>query len=118
MPVTDDDGRLLGVVNVEEVHLASRTEHARQLLVAADIMRSQVTPLKPEQPLDEALELFVENDLLALPVVADDASRKVVGIVRRYDISQQYLLRVHGKEHVEPAPAEHDGEGGRPGGTA
>jgi CIC family chloride channel protein len=105
LPVVDEEGRLLGVVNIEEVHLASRTEHARQLLVAADLMRSHVTPLKPEHHLDEALELFVENDLMALPVVADDKSRQVLGIVRRYDIAQGYLLRVHGKEPIEAPPS-------------
>jgi CBS domain-containing protein len=42
------------------------------------------------------LELFVENDLMALPVVDDPKSRKLVGIVRRFDISSAYLRRVHG----------------------
>ena len=33
------------------------------------------------------LELFVENDLMALPVVDDLQSRKVIGIVRRFEIA-------------------------------
>ena len=39
VPVIDPDGRLLGVVTVEEVLLASQSPHLRSLLVAVDLMR-------------------------------------------------------------------------------
>jgi CBS domain-containing protein len=55
-----------------------------------------VTPLRPEDRLDRALELFVENDLLALPVVDKSNEGKVIGIVRRNDVSSMYLRHVHG----------------------
>ena len=48
-----------------------------------------------ELALDRALELFVENDLLALPVV-DGPPGRVVGVVRRSDLVGEYLRRVHG----------------------
>jgi CBS domain-containing protein len=63
------------------------------LLVAADMTRGGITPLAPADDLDRALELFVENDLLALPVV--DGDRRVVGVVRRFDVVGEYLKRVH-----------------------
>ena len=50
-------------------------------------MRSDIQPLTPDDTLDRALELFVENDLMALPVVDDLQSRKVIGIVRRFEIA-------------------------------
>jgi CIC family chloride channel protein len=95
LPVTDDEGRLLGVVSLEEVHLASQSPHLRALVVAADLMRTDVTPLRPSDRLDRALELFVESDLLALPVV-EDGGRRVLGVVKRADISGTYLRHVHG----------------------
>ncbi len=95
LPVTDS-GRLVGVVTLEEVHLASLSPHLQPLIVAADLMRADVTPLRPEDPLERALELFVENDLMALPVVNDLRERRVVGIVRRVDISGTYLRHVQG----------------------
>ncbi len=102
LPVTDEEGELLGVVSLEEVHLASQTAALPGLIVAADLMRSDIAPLKPDDRLDRALELFVENDLPALPVV-DGAERmeggspggRVLGIVKRSDISAAYLRRVH-----------------------
>jgi CIC family chloride channel protein len=93
LPVVDDAGRLLGVVSPEEVSVALQSSAAGPLLVAADLTRGGVTPLTPDDDLDRALELFVENDLLALPVT--DGDRKVVGVVRRADVVGEYLRRVH-----------------------
>ena len=86
----------LGVVNVEEVYLASQTPSLSSLIVAADLMRSDVRPLTPEDTLDRAQELFVENDLLTLPIVNDLERRQVIGMVRRFDIASAYLQRLHG----------------------
>jgi CIC family chloride channel protein len=97
VPVIDSDGRLLGVVTVEEVLLASQSLHLRSLLVAMDLMRD-VTPLAPEDPLDQAMELFVESDLLALPVVEGLGSKRVLGIVKRADISGTYLRQLQGTQ--------------------
>ncbi len=95
LPVVDAQGRLLGVVGLEEVLLASQSPDLRALVVAADLMQGEVTPLLPEDRLDRALELFVESDLLALPVVDDMAEKRVLGVVKRVDISSTYLRHVH-----------------------
>lgn len=95
LPVVDAAGTLLGVVSLEEVHLASQSPNLSPLVVAADLMRP-VTPLQPEDRLDRALELFVENDVLALPVVDGLGTRHVLGIVKRADVSSTYLRYVHG----------------------
>lgn len=85
LPVADEAGHLLGVVGLERVHLASRLPHLRSIVLAADLMRSDVFPLRPGDPLDYALELFTENNLLELPVV--DEKQQVIGIVKRADVS-------------------------------
>jgi len=97
LPVVDGDHRLLGVVNLEEVQLVSQSPHVRPLVLAEDLMRSDTRPLQPDDQLDRALELFVENDLLALPIVNNLNEMKVIGIVRRYDIASAYLRHVHGR---------------------
>jgi CBS domain-containing protein len=99
LPVINAEGRLAGVVSLEEVHLASQSPHLRPLIVAADLMRGDVTPLQPDDRLDRALELFVENDLLALPVVDRAQGERVIGIVKRSDVSSTYLRYVHGGVH-------------------
>jgi CIC family chloride channel protein len=102
LPVADAEGRLLGVVSLEEVLLASRSPHLQPLVVVADLMRGGVSPLRPDDRLDRALELFVESDLLALPVVDGSPGQRVIGIVKRADVSSTYLRHVHGA----PPPAE------------
>jgi CIC family chloride channel protein len=96
LPVVDKDGRLLGVVDLEEVHLASQEPTLQPLVLAADLMRSDIRPLTPNDTLDRALELFIENDLLALPVVDDLQRRRVIGVVRRFEIANAYLRHIHG----------------------
>ena len=76
LPVVDDQQRLLGVVTLDEVYLASQASSLQSLVLANDLMRSDVQPLTPEDTLDRALELLVENDLLTVPVVADLAERR------------------------------------------
>jgi CIC family chloride channel protein len=96
LPVVDASNRLVGVVNLEEVHLASQASSLQPLVVCEDLMRSDVQPLTPDDTLDRALELFVENDLLSLPVVTNLQERQVLGMVSRFDISSTYLKHVHG----------------------
>lgn len=109
VPVIDSEGRLVGVVTVEEVLLASQSPHLRALLVAMDLIRA-VVPLSPDDPLDQAMEQFAEHDLLALPVVENAESNRTLGIVKRADLSGAYLRQVQGTQaptmhlKVEPAP--------------
>jgi CIC family chloride channel protein len=97
LPVVDMENRLLGVVNLEEVHLATQSPHLQQWVLAVDLMRGKVRPLTPADCLDRAIELFAENDLPALPVVASESDRRVLGMVRRSDVAMTYLRRVHGQ---------------------
>ena len=105
LPVTNEEGQLLGVVSLEQVHLATRLPNLRSLVMVADMMRD-VVPLQPSDQLDRALELFCENDLLELPVVDDLRQRRVIGIVKRSEVSSTYLRHVHGM------PGAHGSSGG------
>jgi CBS domain-containing protein len=56
-----------------------------------------VRPLHPEDRLDLGMQLFAENELPALPVVDGSHQNRVIGIVRRSDISRAYLRKLHGE---------------------
>jgi CIC family chloride channel protein len=105
LPVVDADNRLLGIVNLEEVHLAAQSPHLQPWVLAVDLMRGKVSPLTPDDRLDRALELFAENDLLALPVVTADGERRVLGLVRRSDVTMTYLRRLHGQPETSTPAA-------------
>jgi CIC family chloride channel protein len=106
LPVVDKEGRLLGVVSLEETYLASQSPNLLTIIVAADLMRSDITPLQLEDRLDRAVELFAENDLVALPVVDGTPERRVVGIVKRSEIASTYLRHVHGTSAATDANAK------------
>lgn len=95
LPVVDHDQHLLGILVLDEIHLAAQAAHARSWLLAADMMRPLERPLRPQDRLDKAMELFAEQDLLALPVTANGTDSRVVGLVRRSDVAHAYLRQLH-----------------------
>ncbi|HEY1696991.1 MAG TPA: chloride channel protein [Polyangiaceae bacterium] len=97
LPVTDAAGTLLGIVDIEHIHVTREKGEDGAPLLARDLMRTDVTPLAVNDTLDLAQELFVDNDLLALPVVDDREHRRVVAVIRRHEIASAYLQYVHGR---------------------
>jgi len=96
IPVVDDNDRLLGVVDLEEVYVASQAPALPPLVVAADLMRTEVTPVLRDESLERVYELFVENELSALPVVDNLEGKRVLGVVRRSDVATAYLRLLYG----------------------
>lgn len=114
-PVVDEEGRLLGLLQVEE--LLPRPENvpfsdveALQLFgewvdegVLAEIyrryqrtpvkavMRTEVPRVHPEDPLGKALEILLTTEVRHLPVV--DGKDRVVGILTRSDFLKLILGR-------------------------
>ncbi len=97
MPVVDEKDRLIGVVDLEEVYLVSHAPALQPLVIAADLMRTEVTPLVAEDTLERAYELFVENELSALPLVNSRQDKQVRGLVRRADVASAYLRLLYGR---------------------
>ncbi len=95
MPVVDADNCLLGIISLEEAYLAYQVGSLQSTVLAADLMRGDLAPLRPGDPIDRAMMLFADNDVLDLPVVERD-SQRVIGIVSRADISRSYLRQMHG----------------------
>jgi chloride channel protein, CIC family len=94
LPVADPAGRLLGVISLEDAYVAVQLPGLHPVALAADLMRSDIVPLRLDDSIDHAMELFVENNVLELPVV--DADDRVVGVVSRGQISSAYLHCVQG----------------------
>ncbi len=100
LPVVDETRRLVGIVSLDDVLAASQETDGPAS--AAALVRTDVTPLTPSEPVDTALQSFVENDVLALPVVEDLERRKLVGMAKRFDVSSAYLRSLHGPEGLTP----------------
>ena len=100
--MVDAGQRLLGIVNLEEI---GRIDADARDGVAAGGRRPDARrhrAVVPGDELDLAMELFVENDLLALPIVDNRTDRRVIGMIRRYEIASAYLSYLHEADRKWP----------------
>jgi chloride channel protein, CIC family len=102
LPVVDADMQLLGVVTLDEAFIAAQAPDLSPLVVVQDLLRSDIKPLALNDSLDSALERFVEADVLDLPVIDSRQSRRLVGLLRRTDVTLRYIKRLH---EPKPVPA-------------
>lgn len=101
MPVVDENRRLLGVIDLEEVYLASQAPSLLPLVLAADLMHTDVTPVLAGESLENVYAAFVESGYQALPVVDNLEDRRVQGMVRRGEVASAYLRLLYGRPLAE-----------------
>jgi CIC family chloride channel protein len=82
--VGDEEGRLLGIVELHEVKRLLGEEPA-PFVIAADLI-TEIPVVTPDDSLVEVNEKLWFRDLGQLPVVDDDTARKFLGIVTRRDV--------------------------------
>ncbi|MGH7566108.1 MAG: chloride channel protein [Gemmatimonadota bacterium] len=83
--VGDDEGRLLGIVELHEVKRLLGEEQSASFVIAADLI-TEIPVVTPDDSLVEVNEKLWFRDLGQLPVVDDDETRKFLGIVTRRDV--------------------------------
>ena len=90
LPVTDAQGRLLGMLSLNDFVVGQKTSDPRQLPRMSqvrrveDIMNTRVASARPEQPIPELARAFADGGLHHMPVL--DAQRRVVGMVTPSDL--------------------------------
>ena len=96
LPVVDGDGRLLGVVNLEEVHLASQEPSLEAPGLGRRPHAERHPPAYARRHVGSGPGTVRGKRPLALPVVDDLEQRQVVAMVRRFEIASAYLRHLHG----------------------
>ena len=88
MPVTDESGKVIGVVT--EYDLLAQLGKGRQLakLTAKDIMTEKAVTVDVNTPLNEVLNLMLNKDVIRIPVTEDG---RLVGVIARSDILRNYI---------------------------
>jgi predicted transcriptional regulator len=83
MPVTDDEGTVIGVVT--ELDILNAVLGGKELvkITANDIMTSDPVTVDVSTPLTELVKIMKEKNIIRLPVTENG---KLVGIVARCDI--------------------------------
>jgi len=82
LPVLDDDARLVGLVNEDDV-LGIRRGRPVEGDTVASVMSTPAVSVDPDLPLRDALRVMADHAAGALPVVVEE---RVLGILTQSDI--------------------------------
>ena len=90
LPVTDDDGRVVGIVT--EFDLLKQIGEGKELtsLRAEDVMTRESVTVDVNTPLQEVLNLMMKKNIIRIPVTENGS---LTGVIARCDIL---------KAHIEP----------------
>ena len=88
MPVTDDDGKVVGIVTEFDILKAVQDGKELGRTTAKDIMTQDVATARVDATVEEFILLMEEFHIIRLPIVKDG---KLVGIVSRSDILRSLI---------------------------
>jgi CBS domain-containing protein len=93
LPVVDNSGAVVGIVTAIDILKAVQGDSGKQLntMVAKDIMTPDPSVVKKGAPLEDVIDIMVKKQIELVPVVEDDGSKKLVGVVARLDILREKL---------------------------
>jgi CIC family chloride channel protein len=104
-PVVDGTGDLVGVVSIRDLEqaLSAGTMDGKKVV---DIATTEgLLVAYPDEPMWKALKRLGARDVSRLPVVQDEGSQQLVGVIRRRDIVRAYnhaiVKRAHHQHQVE-----------------
>ncbi len=83
--IGDEEGRLLGVVDIHDIKESFPERELSNLVIAADLV-TEIPFATPDEPLTSVNEKLWFRDVGQLPVVESEASRKFLGIVTQRDL--------------------------------
>ncbi len=90
LTVVSSQGELVGVISFHDIAGAASEEEMSYLLIARDMADTQVDTVIPTDTLDEALAKMEAEKVGQLPVVAEDGSGKLLGLVLEKDVIATY----------------------------
>jgi CIC family chloride channel protein len=92
-PVLDKEGRLYGIVTLEDMDRAAARADASELRVQ-DVCTREILAAYPDEPVWAALKRMGVRDVGRLPVVDRDDPQRLLGTIRRSDIVRAYNVAI------------------------
>ncbi|MCC6575372.1 MAG: chloride channel protein [Planctomycetes bacterium] len=91
-PVVDDQGKLTGIIGLNDIKQALAKPESLDFLIAIDVATTNVTTVRSDDNLKTALQRLSFRGYAELPVV--DADGKLLGMVGQQDVINAYNRRV------------------------
>lgn len=101
LPILDDDGRLAGIVTRGDV-LRALERPDRDTLTVLDAGTPDPLVAYPDEPMHNAIDRMLENNIGRLPVVRRDRPWEMVGYLGRTGILEARLKRLRDENVREP----------------
>ena len=92
-PVVDLEGRVTGILSINDIREVMFEESVRRLIVAKDVATPNVVRVFGQDSLQEALDKMVLLNVDELPVVKEEAPDEIVGMISKRDIISYYHAR-------------------------
>jgi len=89
-PVVKEDGSLVGILLFEEIREFVFEEGLEDIVVAGEVCEREVPTILPTNSLADAIESIGFKNVELLPVVDEEDTTKLVGIITRRDIISTY----------------------------
>ena len=83
MPVTDDDGKVIGVITEFDILKAVMEGKELVRLTAEDVMSKEPTMADVDTPVTNIIKMMQEKNIIRLPIIDNGV---LVGIIARCDI--------------------------------
>lgn len=90
LPVVTADGALAGVISFANLRAVLLDQTLGALIIARDLCEPTVPTITPDSSVAEAFRSFETTGFDALPVLAGDGSRRVLGMLSRGDLIAAY----------------------------
>lgn len=92
-PVVDQNGRMTGILSINDIREVMFEEGLRRLIVAKDVATPNVVRVLADDSLQEALDKMVLLNVDGLPVVQAEAPDKIVSMISKRGIIGYYHAR-------------------------
>ncbi|NMC79437.1 MAG: CBS domain-containing protein, partial [Chloroflexi bacterium] len=89
-PVVNEENELLGIVTIQDLDRAIGTGEIKDKTVADIATTTKLLVAYPNEPMWKALNRMGSLNVGVLPVIAEENSKKMVGVIRRTDIIRAY----------------------------
>jgi CIC family chloride channel protein len=97
--VIDEAGALQGVITLQRAKVFIEDKDIPpELVLASDLMRSNIQCLQPDDNLDLVMHQFGRIDSRQLPVIENEQTRKLLGRVRAKDVIDMYNKEIFKKD--------------------
>lgn len=93
-PVVDDAGKMVGILTIHNLRQVLYEREAANLLIAEDLMTSDVVTVTPEEPLNEVIRKFSLIRVEQLPIVDPADSTRVLGFLSHQEVLDAYNRRL------------------------